>query len=161
MPPNKRSPWRLPLVCALIIITLGGLGGVIFAEGSLEWYQSMKRPPGTPPPWVFGPVWIVLYAMIGISLGLLLKNRQQPATRFVLAVFCCQLVLNFAWTPLFFGAHQTGLALIDIVAMCLSIFWTIFLAKKISPTAAYLLIPYLIWVSCATYLNAGFWWLNR
>jgi translocator protein len=106
-------------------------------------------------------VWTALYAMIGISLGLLLKGRHQPTTRSTLTVFSLQLVLNFAWSPLFFGAHQTGLALIDIVAMWLSIIGTIFLAKRINSTSAYLLIPYLGWTSYATYLNAGFWWLNR
>jgi translocator protein len=161
MTASSRIPWLLPLLFALLILGLGGLGGVAFGAGGQGWYQALQRPPGTPPPWVFGPVWSVLYAMMGVSLGLLVRDRKRVGSRLAITVFIFQLVLNFAWTPLFFGAHRAGLALIDIVAMWLCIAGTIVLAKKVNATAGRLLVPYLVWVSYATYLNAGFWWLNR
>jgi len=161
MSSTPRAPWVTPLIFALLIIGLGGLGGVAFSGGGQGWYQSLQRPPGTPPPWVFGPVWTLLYAMMGISLGLLVGDRRLAGARPAIAVFILQLVLNLAWTPLFFGAHRSGLALIDIVAMWVCIAWTILLARRVNRIAAWLLAPYLVWVSYATYLNAGFWWLNR
>lgn len=154
-------PWLLPLLFALLVLGLGGLGGVAFAGGDQSWYQALKRPPGTPPPWVFGPVWSALYAMMGVSLGLLVRDRKQAGSRTAIAVFIFQLVLNLVWTPLFFGSHQTGLALVDIVAMWLCIALTIVFARKVNRAAGWLLVPYLMWVSYATYLNAGFFTLNR
>lgn len=161
MTSTARLPWLMPLLFALLIIGLGGLGGIAFSGGGQSWYQGLKHPPGTPPPWVFGPVWTLLYAMMGVSLGLLVRDRKQPGAGIAIAAFILQLVLNLAWTPLFFGAHRSDLALVDIVAMWICIAWTMFLSGKVSRTAAALLIPYLAWVSYATYLNAGFWWLNR
>jgi len=161
MSSTTRTPWLTPVLFAVLIIVLGGLGGVAFSGGGQGWYQALQRPPGTPPPWVFGPVWTLLYAMMGISLGLLVWDRRTAGARSAIAAFILQLVLNLAWTPLFFGAHRSGLALVDIVAMWLCIAWTIVLARKVNRIAAWLLVPYLIWVSYATYLNAGFWWLNR
>lgn len=158
---ETRFPWQPPLLFAALIICLGGLGGVAFGSGGQGWYQALQRPPGTPPPWVFGPVWSLLYAMMGVSLGLLVRDRNRAGSRLAIAAFIFQLVLNLAWTPLFFGAHRPGLALIDIAAMWLCITWTIVLAKPVNKTAGWLLVPYLAWVSYATYLNAGFWWLNR
>ncbi|OYV06083.1 MAG: hypothetical protein CFE26_08195 [Verrucomicrobiales bacterium VVV1] len=99
--------------------------------------------------------------MMGVSPGLLARDRKRGGSRLAITLFIFQLVLNLAWTPLFFGAHRTGLALIDIVAMWLCIAGTIVLAKKVNAAAGWLLVPYLVWVSYATYLNAGFWWLNR
>ena len=158
---RTRPTWPLPLLFALLILGLGGVGGFAFSGGGQGWYQALQRPPGTPPPWVFGPVWSLLYSMMGVSLGLLVRDRKRDGARPAIAVFVFQLVLNLAWTPLFFGAHQAGFALIDIAALWLSIGWTIILARKVNPTAGWLLVPYLAWVSYATYLNAGFWWLNR
>ena len=164
IPVNSRTriPWLLPLLFALLIIGLGGLGGVAFSGGGQGWYQALKRPPGTPPPWVFGPVWTLLYTLMGISLGLLVRDRKTSAKgRLVIAVFVVQLLLNLAWTPLFFGMHRTGLALMDIVAMWLAIGLTIHLARAVNRRAAHLLVPYFVWVGYATYLNAGFLMLNR
>lgn len=161
MSSTPRAPW-LPLVLfALLIVGLGGLGGVAFSGGGQTWYQGLQRPPGTPSPWVFGPVWTLIYAMMGVSLGLLVKARRLPTAQSAIRVFILQLFLNLAWTPLFFGAHRSGLALLDILLLWLAIAWTIVLARKVSRIAAWLLLPYLAWVSYATYLNAGFWWLNR
>ncbi|OYV05813.1 MAG: hypothetical protein CFE26_09635, partial [Verrucomicrobiales bacterium VVV1] len=111
MTASSRIPWLLPLLFALLILGLGGLGGVAFGAGGQGWYQTLQRPPGTPPPWVFGPVWSVLYAMMGVSLGLLVRDRKRVGSRLAITLFIFQLVLNLAWTPLFFGAHRTGLAL--------------------------------------------------
>lgn len=161
MPSTSRFPWLLPLLFAVLIVLLGGAGGVAFSGGGQEWYQSLNRPPGTPPPWIFGPVWTVLYTLMGISLGLLVRDRKtSPLARAALAMFVFQLVLNLAWTPLFFGLHRSGIAFADICALWLAIALTIRLAAKVNRNAGRLLVPYLVWVSYALYLNAGFLVLN-
>lgn len=143
------------------MIILGGLGATV-TSGSIDgWYASLNRPPGTPPNWVFDPVWSVLYFMIGISFALVWHKLgraffKSPA----FTVFAVQLLLNLAWTPVFFGAHWIGVALLIIIAMIGSILLTI---RKFSPhskPAAWLLVPYLLWVCYATYLNAGYLMLN-
>lgn len=149
------------ILCIIVMQTLGGLGAFLTA-GSIDfWYQTLTRPPGTPPNWLFGPVWGTLYAMIGMSFALVwqkLGHNFWKSAAF--RIFIIQLLLNLAWTPLFFGAHKMIAALVVIVAMWIAIALTIRTFKQHSHTAAYLLIPYLIWVSYATYLNAGYAFLN-
>jgi tryptophan-rich sensory protein len=125
--------------------------------GDDTWYQVLVKTPGTPPPWVFGPVWSVLYVMMGVAGGRLIFRRVWPAV----GLFGLQFVLNLAWTPVFFGAREPGMALLVILALWVSVLGTIFLARKWDRVSAWLLVPYLAWVSYATYLNAGIFWLNR
>ncbi|WP_425614137.1 TspO/MBR family protein [Anatilimnocola sp. NA78] len=132
--------------------------GTMFMPGG--WYASLQRPPLTPPNWIFGPVWTLLYIMMAIAAGRA-ANRSSPAQRWTTwSLFITQLAFNAAWSALFFGAQQPGLALIDIVLMWLAIVATIAWFWRIDRVAAWLFVPYLAWVSFATYLNLGFWWLN-
>lgn len=126
-----------------------------------EWYQDLIRPSYAPPNWVFAPVWTVLYTMIGISGWLVWKSTRQGDKHSALSAFVVQLILNAAWSGLFFGWHRPDLALMEIVLLWAAIVTTILLFRRFSTVAAILLLPYLAWVSFATILNYGFWSLNR
>jgi len=154
--------WLKIVICVILIELIGAVGGYFTFSSIKTWYAALEKPPGTPPNWVFGPVWTTLYAMIGISLALILHraSRGQPKAT-ALAWFVMQMILNVAWTPVFFGAHQIIAALIVIVGLWIAIAVTIFYFQKLDRTAALLLIPYLLWVSYATYLNAGYALVNK
>lgn len=154
------STWRAAagLVVWVAVSFLPSLAAVGIQPG--EWYNQLNRPSWTPPNWVFGPVWTALYLMMGIAAWIIWLQPAGAPRRQALAAFFVQLVFNAAWTPLFFGLKMPGLALVDIVLMWLAIAITIILFWRIRPAAGMLLVPYLAWVSYATTLNAGFWYLN-
>jgi benzodiazapine receptor len=158
MPNRRRSKgkWLWPVAGALTCLGLGTASGLSTVGGDSEWYQSLRKPPGTPPSWVFGPVWSVLYLMMGVVVGRLIHRRAWQAV----AVFGIQMVLNLAWTPVFFGIKDSVVALVILAAMWLGLLSTVLLARDADRISAWLLIPYLAWVSYAGYLNAGFLWLN-
>ena len=148
--------WAWPVAGALLCLGLGTASGLSSVGGEDSWYQELVRPPGTPPPWVFGPVWSILYLMMGVAVGRLIQRRARQATW----VFATQFVLNLLWTPVFFGMGQIAAALAVIGAIWLGVMATVALAWKVDKIAAGLLVPYGLWISYATYLNAGFFWLN-
>lgn len=153
--------WKLA-ISVVVAELLGGLGGVVTAGSIDGWYAALEEPPGTPPNAVFGPVWSVLYACIGVSFALVWDRVPAgPAKRRALLWFAAQALLNLLWSPLFFGAQQLGWALVNIVALLVAIVGTIRAFHPLHRPAAWVLVPYLLWVGYATYLNAGFWWLNR
>ena len=147
------------IFCIVVMELLGGLGAFLTSGSIPSWYSTLVRPPGTPPNWIFGPVWSALYAMIGISFALIWHQGSLGKNRLT-QLFFVQLILNLVWTPVFFGAHLIVPALIVIFLMWIFIALTIRAFAKVSKPAAYLLIPYLLWVSYATYLNAGYAVLN-
>ncbi|MGJ8695748.1 MAG: TspO/MBR family protein [Verrucomicrobiaceae bacterium] len=149
------------VVCVILMQLLGGLGAFLTTSSIDTWYADLISPPGTPPNWVFGPVWTTLYAMIGVSFALLWHRHpaQLGRTRPTF-LFFTQLLLNLVWTPAFFGAHLIEVALVIIVLLWIFIILTIREFKRFSKPAALLLVPYLLWVSYATYLNAGYAILN-
>ena len=156
-PGSKMGRWAWPLIGALLCLGLGTASGLSTVGSGDSWYQELMKPPGTPPGWVFGPVWSVLYLMMGTALGRLVSRRSWQ----VVWVFAMQMVLNLVWTPVFFGMHQIAAALAVICALWFGVLATILLAHKKDRVSAWLLLPYLAWVSYATYLNAGLFWLNR
>ena len=128
----------------------------------LSWYGTLNKPFFTPPPWLFGPAWTILYVLIGISAHLVWKNGfKKKNVKEALKVFAIQLVLNLSWSPVFFGAKNIFLALIVIIFMLIFIAKTITVFAKINKLSAYLLYPYLAWVSFATILNFSVWLLNK
>ena len=143
---------------------LVGIMGSLFttADSLGNWYANLNKPAFNPPNWIFGPVWTMLYIMMGISAFLVWrKGLDDKVVRIALACFIVQLILNAIWTPLFFGLHSPLLGLIVITLLLNAIIVTIFAFSKISRPAALLLIPYLAWVSFATVLNASLYLLNR
>ena len=151
------------LVCSVSLCLLTGLlGSFVTIDSVTTWYADLSRPSFAPPDWTFGVVWPILYVMMGISAFLIWesdKNKRQ--VKVALVVFVLQLVLNGIWTPIFFGLHIIALALVEIVLLWIAILLTIIAFWRISKAAAFLLFPYILWISFAVVLNAAFWYLNR
>jgi tryptophan-rich sensory protein len=124
------------------------------------WYASLRKPPWNPPGWVFGPVWTLLYAMMAVAAWLVWRRGGLAAQRGPLAWFLVQLALNAAWTPLFFGLHRPDWAFLDIVLLWIAIAATLASFRRVHRGAAWLLVPYLAWVSFAAVLNFTLWRLN-
>ncbi|KAJ7179068.1 TspO/MBR-related protein [Mycena filopes] len=160
---------RIPLLAVGLPLGLGLLSGYPTAGVvRSDWYKSLRVPPGRPPRQAFPIVWPLLYISMGYASHLTVKAMDgvlSPSVRsdcmLALSLHYAQLTLNLLWTPLFFGAKKTGLALIDSAMMTAATFYMTNLLASISPTASYLLLPYCAWLSFATYLNGGIWWLNR
>jgi len=132
--------------------------GAVFMPG--EWYASLQKPTWNPPGWVFGPVWTVLYTMMAVAAWLVWRRGGFAARRGPLLTFLAQLALNAFWTPLFFGLHWPGIAFAEITLLWLAIAATLVAFWLVSRTAAWLLAPYLAWVSFAAVLNFTLWRLN-
>lgn len=154
--------WAKLLVSIFVVESLGGLGAGVTSSQIPNWYATLNKPLLNPPNGIFGPVWICLYAMMGTAFALV-WHRAKPGNtkRVALLWFGCQLVLNLAWTSVFFAMHEMLLALLIIVLLWGAILMTIRHFCRLEPMTAPLLLPYLAWVSFATYLNASYWWLNR
>jgi benzodiazapine receptor len=143
-------------------ILVGGLSGFATSSGVRAGIRPWSSRPFNPPAWVFGPVWTVLYLMMGVAAWLVWRRGlDADGVRVGMAVFLIQLVLNGLWSILFFGMQQPGWALIEIIALWAAIGATIRLFWRVTPTAGALLLPYWAWVTFATVLNAALWWLNR
>ncbi|HQV61959.1 MAG TPA: tryptophan-rich sensory protein [Chitinophagaceae bacterium] len=153
----------LKLIIAIAIpLIVGGTSGFFTATGVESWYQTIARPTWNPPGWIFGPVWTTLYVMMGISLFLVWKEDASVELKKIgIALFAVQLVLNFFWSFIFFNQHQIGWALVEIIAMWVFILLTIFAFAQVNKAAAWLLVPYISWVSFATILNFTIWQLNK
>lgn len=149
------------LIVSLIIpLSVGAVAGMFTSQAVPNWYASLNRPSFSPPNWVFGPVWTTLYILLGTSFFLVWKENPSQQRSLAIKVFAIQMFLNFAWSFIFFYFNMIGFALLEIILLWISIAVTIFLFYKIKPIAAYLNIPYLLWVSFATILNAGYYFLN-
>lgn len=126
----------------------------------MDWYKSLNKSSLTPPSWIFSPVWTCLYILIGYSFYLYV-TAKGPALTLGVTVFVLHMLTNFAWAPIFFVLKQPTWALVDISLMLVTLVYTIYLFKKRSILAAALLLPYLAWVSFATYLNYEIVRLNK
>lgn len=146
--------------CILIPLLIGGVSGASTANSITTWYAALNKPFFNPPNYLFGPVWTALYMLMGISLFLILETPKSELRKRAVIVFCIQIFLNFWWSIIFFKFHALGLALVEIVMIWASILLMILVFKKLSKTAAYLQVPYLLWVSFATALNTAIWYLN-
>ena len=157
---NKSQIFKL-IVSLTLPLGLGAIAGMFTAQAVPEWYVTLNRPSFNPPNWLFGPVWTTLYLLMGISLFLIWKQRQAKNATWQFLSFLLQLILNFAWSFIFFYFNMIGLALIEIILLWISIVIMLVLFYKIKPMAAYINIPYLLWVTFATVLNASYYFLNR
>lgn len=147
----------------IIICELVGIAGSFFTVSSIgSWYIYLNKPVFNPPNWVFGPVWTILYALMGYSAyRIWTKGIKKEKVGNAKEYFIFQLVLNAIWTPVFFGSKDLLMALVIIAVLWLLILKTILLFYKLDKISAYLLIPYLLWVSFATILNFSLWYLNK
>jgi translocator protein len=158
---NSKINYIQLALCIALCVGIGFVSGQL-TDTTSDWFLNLEKPSFYPPGYLFGIVWTILYIMMGISLYLILqKTKEQKIkdkTPFIL--FGAQLLLNFFWTLIFFGLENIVFALIEIIAMWVLILLTIFSFKKYSKTAAYLLIPYLLWVTFATFLTLSIYLLN-
>lgn len=145
----------------IICFAAAGLGSLFTFSSIPTWYASLDKPFFNPPNWIFSPVWTLLYFLMGISLYLILLNgwQDREAKRGII-LFFAQLLLNVAWSFVFFFLHNPAIAFIIIILLWIMIFLSIFQFLKINKLASYLLIPYLLWVSFASILNFSIWQLN-
>jgi tryptophan-rich sensory protein len=150
------------LAIAVVMSELAGVVGSIFTISAIPtWYAALIKPALNPPGWVFGPVWTILYLLMGIAAFLVWKKgSRQREVKIAFLLFGVQLVLNALWSIVFFGLHNPFLALVNIILLWLAIAGTMIAFFKISRPAFYLLLPYILWVSFAAYLNLAIVILN-
>lgn len=141
-----------------IVLVLGGGMAIGAVTRPDAWYASLAKPAFNPPNWLFAPVWTVLYVLVGVAGWLVWMRARSSA---VMALWWTQLVLNFLWSPVSFGLHRIGIALVIITLLLLAICGFIALSARRLPWAAVLFVPYGLWVAFATLLNATLWVLNR
>jgi benzodiazapine receptor len=144
----------------ILTVGLGAVGGLVTAPEIPLWYAGLNKPSFNPPNWLFGPVWTTLYLLMGVSCYLVWRQPVSVERNKALYLFILQFVLNFCWSFIFFGMHETGWALTEMIILWLTILATIFSFAKFSKTAAWLLVPYIAWVSFAMLLNGAIWRLN-
>jgi tryptophan-rich sensory protein len=150
--------WLL-LIAFVVICELVGISGSVFTVRAIpSWYARLKKPTFSPPNWIFGPVWTILYALQGIAAYLVF---QQTGIGTPFASFILQLLLNACWTPLFFGAKKIGTALAEIIVLLIFVILTTILFFSINAIAGWLMVPYAAWSAFATLLNYKLWRLNR
>jgi len=152
----------LKFIISIIICQSAGIFGSLFTfEAVPDWYITLEKPFFAPPTWIFGPVWIILYFLMGVSLYIVWKDELKSKTRNVFfVVFGIQLILNALWSFLFFGLKSPLLALVDILILDVLVVVTTFYAKRVSKYAAMLLIPYMVWIIIASVLNYAIMVLN-
>ena len=149
--------WIGLVVSLVICFAVAGVGSLATTPNIPTWYATLNKPTWTPPNWLFGPVWTVLYAMMGVSAWLVWKRGGWSTA---LTLFAIQLALNLVWSFIFFGFHQMGLGFLEIILLWLAIAATVLMFFQVAKVAAILLIPYLLWVSFAAALNFTIWRLN-
>jgi len=151
---------------AILVVTclaIGYVSGMVTQSSIKTWYPTIIKPAFNPPNWLFAPVWTILFIFMGIAGGLVwsqIDQKREEVTK-ALIFFAIQLIFNALWSILFFGLKNPMLALIEIVLLWLVIYETFVKFNKIDKIAGYLLIPYLIWVGFAAFLNLNIWWLNK
>ncbi|MBN2014147.1 MAG: tryptophan-rich sensory protein [Candidatus Altiarchaeota archaeon] len=150
------------LIAAILICNLAGIVGSVFTASSVgTWYQTINKPGFTPPGWVFAPAWTTLYILMGVSMYLIwIRGLQTPGVKTSLVIFSSQLLLNTIWSILFFGLRNPFYAFVEIIFLWILIVASIVSFYRIDRRAAILLIPYILWVSFAAYLNYSVWQLN-
>ena len=145
---------RWAMVCVPSVVLLGFISGRSVASGEdNSWYRALAKPELTPPGWVFPVAWTTLYIMLGLALAIILNARGARGRKVAVGLFVAQFALNLAWTPLFFGAHKVDAALLVIIAMLVLAIATTLAFDRIRKTAAWLMLPYLIWLGFAGVLN--------
>ncbi|WP_339613469.1 TspO/MBR family protein [uncultured Rubinisphaera sp.] len=157
---TERTRWIGLVVFIIVCLSAGGLGAIATTPEIEGWYKMIAKPSWNPPGWIFGPVWTTLYIMMAIAVWLVWKQAGFKAAKLPLNSFGVQLLLNVAWSWIFFGMHRPGWAFAEIIVLWLAILATTILFFKKSKIAGGLMVPYLAWVSFASVLNFTIWRLN-
>jgi translocator protein len=156
----KLANWLKVTIAILACLLVGAIGGFFTTSSIPTWYASLDKPSFNPPNWIFGPVWTMLYILMGISLALVWQNHTG-GRRHAIKIFMIQLVLNLLWSILFFYLQSPLAAFNEIIVLWATILMAIYFFYRISKPAAYLLIPYILWVTFAAVLNFSIYILNR
>jgi benzodiazapine receptor len=162
-PVEKNTIQSYPKLAAAILFCLivGSLGSLVTITGSGSWYSTLQKPFFAPPSWVFAPVWITLFILMGIALCLVWESDTgRREVKIAIGIFCVQFALNVIWSFLFFGLESPILGLADILILWVMIVTTIWAFYRVKKSAAYLLIPYLAWVTIASALNGAIYFMN-
>ena len=160
---SRSGGWRQALVLLAFVavcLAIGAIGGAVTSTSVGTWYQSLRKPPFNPPDWIFGPVWTVLYITMAVAAWRVWRRLGFGGARYALTLFAIQLALNLAWSIVFFGFRQIGMALVEIVVLLAFIVATAIAFWRADRAAGLLFVPYLGWVGFAALLNASLWRLN-
>ncbi|MDQ1560535.1 MAG: translocator protein [Pyrinomonadaceae bacterium] len=159
--PQGASQW-IGLACAVAAcFAAAGIGSLYTTPAIPTWYASLQKPAWTPPAWLFGPVWTLLYLAMAIAVWLVWRERGFAAASLAITLFAVQLVLNALWSIVFFGWRRPDLALVEIFFLWAAIFATMLSFWRVLHAAGWLMWPYLMWVTFAGFLNLAIWRLNR
>jgi len=158
---NKKFQFLPFVICIIIPLAIGAIGGFFTMESVKTWYTTLNKPSFNPPNEIFGPVWSTLYVLMGISSYLVWKERKSfTGYSWAVGLYFLQLVLNLMWSFLFFNQHQIGFALVEIIILLITIIATAIIFYRINRAAGLLFIPYILWVSFASYLTYSIFMLN-
>lgn len=152
----------LKAILFIVVAQSAGLIGALFTTPAIDnWYKYLEKPSLAPPNWIFGPVWTLLYTLMGISAYLVWNSKKDRLKKqTALLLFASQLILNTIWSIIFFGFKQPGIAFLEIIILWIAIMATIIKFRDLNKAAAYLLVPYVLWVTFAAYLNLSIYLLN-
>jgi tryptophan-rich sensory protein len=156
----KLKQWRPYIISALIALAVGGLSALLSMDGMAAYNTAVMKPPLTPPGWVFGVVWTILYALMGISAARIWLSKDSEAKSKGLNLYVAQLIVNFFWSLIFFNAQAFGFAFFWLLLLWALVLLMILQFNKVDKKAALLQIPYLIWLTFAAYLSFGVWIMN-
>lgn len=155
------KPFVKCIIAIAIPLAVGAIAGFFTTSSVQGWFTTINKPSFNPPNWLFAPVWTALYIMMGIAFFLIWKSNAEASLKSkAITLYFIQLAFNFLWSFIFFYQHQPGWAMVDISILWITLLFTIFSFGKISSTAAWLLVPYICWVSFASLLNFSIWRLN-
>lgn len=152
--------WKKMLIGAIVCVALGSASGLSTVSEINTWFQTINKPSWNPPNWIFGPMWTTLYILMGAAFGRIWHMSDSPAKKTAMIFFVVQFVLNLTWTPVFFGMHQISFALGIILVLLFLIMITIRQFMRLDKTAGMMLIPYVLWVTFASFLNYTIMTLN-
>ena len=156
----EKKAWKVYAFWIVLVETVGALSGFLSREGTAIYGEMAVKPPLAPPSWLFPVVWILLYALMGVGAARVWLAQDSSERKKGLNLFVAQLVVNFFWSLIFFNLQAYGFALVWLILLWILVAWMILTFLKVDKTAAYLQIPYLIWLTFAAYLNAAVWVLN-
>lgn len=150
----RMSLVRWALFVIPVVMFLGLLSGAISGSGDDNgWYQSLIKPDAQPPGWLFGVVWPTLYFLMGLAFAMVLHARGARSRPLAIALFIAQFLINLSWSPIFFGQHKVSTAFYVIIAMLIAAIATTVVFAQVRKAAAWLMVPYLVWISFASILN--------